>query len=228
MTEVAARGSRVPIFLTAILAVFAAWPIATLIVGDPFDRSPRYALVPVSESEAPVFTVPPFELVDQRGAPFGSAQLNGKVWVATFFFTSCPSICPRLMDRAQVLAKARDEAGLAFEMVTFTVDPETDTPEVLAAHAKKRRIDTAHWTFLTGEPGKLEATIVEGFKQAMGTSEPAPSDTVEDQALDIAHGVRFVLVDAQGGVRGLYDTDDDGVAEVLGDARALIAQEKTP
>lgn len=221
----AASTSRVlrnPLLWTALASVVAAWPLATLIVGDPFATpAPRLELVPVADApgEGAVFEIPAFEHVSHRGDRFGSKQLDGRVWVASFFFTSCPSICPRLMGRAKVLSDQLAAAELPVDMVTFTVDPATDTPQHLAAYAREHALGD-RWTLVTGEPGALEETIVRGFKQAMGTPGEGPA---EDVALDIAHGVRFVLVDAQRGVRGLYDTDDVGIKALLADARLLVA-----
>lgn len=217
----ASRVLRSPLLWTAILSVLAAWPVATLIVGDPFaPRAPRLELVPVGEdpTEGAVFEVPPFEHLSHRGEAFGTQNLDGKVWVASFFFTSCPSLCPRLMGRAKVLERELAEAGLPVELVTFTVDPATDTPERLAAYADEEGLGP-RWTLVTGAPGALENTIVQGFKQPMGTPGEGPA---EDVALDIAHGLRFVLVDGRSGVRGLFDTDDVGIRALIADARVLV------
>jgi protein SCO1/2 len=162
--------------------------------------------------------LPDFQLVDQRGQPYGSSDLKGRIWVADFVFTSCPTVCPKLSKRmAQIQHRARN-LGDAFHLVTFTVDPENDTPERLAAYASSYHASPARWTFLTGPLRDLEPTVVKGFKMAMGKDElPAGSGLFA-----IFHGEKLVLVDPEGFIRGFYDADDDGTTALLRDA-GLIA-----
>lgn len=218
----ARRGlARGPLLLAIGLALVAAWPIATALLGNPFaPPAPRLVLVPAGEdpTEGALYEVPEFALTNERGEAFGSAQLAGAPWVASFFFTSCPVICPKLTKRLQALQAEIEARGDGPKMVTFTVDPETDTPEVLAKHAREVGAKPERWTFLTGPEDALHATIVDGFKQAMGSPD---KDSPQDESMAIAHGVRFVLVDGQGGVRGLYDTTDEGIHALLADAAAL-------
>ena len=173
----------------------------------------REKLVP----SAALFTLPQFELIDHQGQPFGSKQLEGRVWIASFFFTSCPSICPTLMARTRVLHDALPEV----QMVSLSVDPKTDTPEVLRMYAQKMSIQTDRWSLLTGDPGVLENVIVEGFKQAMG--DPSSAAAKGLSGFDIAHGVRWVLVDAELGVRGLYETDNKGLKRLVSAVQQLTA-----
>jgi protein SCO1/2 len=211
---------RRPLFWTVPAALLAAWPLAALIFGDPWSSPPpRLALVPVEEAGAPAYVVPPFEHVDHRGARFGSDQLEGRPWVASFFFTSCPTLCPKLTEQLVALEARLDAEESPVRMVTFTVDPETDTPEVLARHAREVGAGP-RWTFLTGEPAALERTIVDGFKLPMGAPEAATGPAA---TMAIAHAVRFVLVDGERGVRGLYDADAEGIEALVRDAGRLAA-----
>ena len=204
-------------------AIAAAWPIATLVLGDPFRAPPpRLALVPADQDPSgPVLTVPAFEHLDQRGRPFGARALEGQVWVASFFFTRCGSLCPKITRALVHLQAEAEAAGSDLRIVSFTVDPEHDRPPVLAEHADAAGADRDRWTFVTGEPDALFATIVDGFKQPMGAAGVEASGSAAEAALDIAHGVRLVLVDRALGVRGLYDADEAGVARLLEDAEAL-------
>jgi len=161
--------------------------------------------------------VPEFRVLDQRGEPFGSEQLRGQVYVAGFFFTRCRTICPLLIG-----ALGRLEERLLREnfedvrIVTFTVDPEHDTPELLAAFGAERGIDPARWALLSGTVEELEALLFEGFKVPMG-----PRQEVADELIDIAHSGKLVLVDRSGGVRGYYSTDAEGMDELFHRARRL-------
>lgn len=158
--------------------------------------------------------LPAFTLVNERGERFGSEDLKGRIWVADFVFTSCPTVCPKLTKRmAEIQHRARN-LGDAFHLVTFTVDPENDTPERLAAYARTYRANPRKWTFLTGPLGDIEATVVKGFKLAMGKEEVEPGTGL----FSIFHGERLVLVDPKGMIRGYYEATDEGITDLLHDA----------
>src|SRR5688572_186253 len=103
-----------------------------------------------------------FELVDQRGIPFGSTQLRGKVWIANFVFTSCPSVCPRLMEKMQRVQHRSKNAGSYVHLVTFTVDPENDTPERMAEFGRRFKASPYRWTLATGSLDAIEKTVIDG------------------------------------------------------------------
>jgi protein SCO1/2 len=162
--------------------------------------------------------LPEFRLTNERGEPFGSKELLGRVWVADFVFTSCPTACPKLTARMAEIQHRTRNLGDAFHLVTFTVDPENDTPERLAAYAAKHRASKSRWTFLTGPLGDLETTVVKGFKIAMGKEESSPGSGI----FGIFHGERLVLVDAKGNVRGYYEATDEGVDALLRDIGLIV------
>ena len=144
--------------------------------------------------------MPAFALTDQNGSPLGSEQLRGRSWVAAFMFTRCPTICPRitrLMRELQVEAKAR---GVGLRLVSFSVDPDNDTPAVLRAYADRYGADLSSWSFLTGDLGVVQKTAVDGFKMAL---EKGSSSTPES----ILHGSHLVLVDPDLRLRGYYRTE---------------------
>lgn len=155
--------------------------------------------------------VPSYTLTDSSGKPFGSADLRGHVYVANSFFTSCPSICPALM---RSLAKLQDrykaEGVLGIRLVSISVDPVNDTPARLQAYAAGIGVDPKRWTLLTGSPEEIRAIVVGGFKTAMGEPATEPPDLI-----DITHSGKLVLVDAEGGLRGYYDSDEMGLDEVF-------------
>jgi protein SCO1 len=162
--------------------------------------------------------LPAFELVNQRGEPFGSKDLRGRIWVADFVFTSCPTVCPKLTKRMGELQHRTRNLGDAFHLVTFTVDPENDTPERLAAYAKAYRASPRRWSFLTGSLASIEDTVVKGFKLAMGKEEMSPGSGL----FSVFHGEKFVLVDREGMIRGYYDADDEGMNRLLRDVGVIV------
>ncbi|HTB23349.1 MAG TPA: SCO family protein [bacterium] len=145
--------------------------------------------------------VPPFQLVEAGGKPFFSQSLSGKVWIASFVYTTCKSSCPMLTAQMHRLSKSLP-AGPDFALLSFTVDPKKDTPEVLEKYARATGADDPRWHFLTGELPALKSLIMEGFKIAVATQEKA-SDARLDP--DIIHSTRLVLVDRHGVIRGYYD-----------------------
>ncbi len=148
-------------------------------------------------------TLPPFALTSQEGRPFGSQELKGEVWAGAFFFTRCPTVCPRLtadMKKVQELAK---KENVRLRLVSISVDPGHDTPEVLRAFARERGADLASWTFLTGDPAVIQKTAVEGFKLAL---EGQPDAGAEHFGL--LHGSRLVLVDQLLRIRGYFRPEE--------------------
>jgi protein SCO1/2 len=166
--------------------------------------------------ELPVYgTLPEFELAERGGSTVTLQSLKGNVWVADFVFTHCAGPCPLLSSKMSRLQKAvRDLDGV--RLVSFTVDPERDTPEVLAAYARRYQADAGRWLFLTGPKEPLYRLVGEGFLLAVDDGGP--------QAGLITHSTRLVLVDQQARIRGYYDGAEPGTVEaLLPDIRALLA-----
>lgn len=168
-------------------------------------------LTACAKKDLPVLaTVAPFALTDQSGGAWDSQGLNGKVWVANFVFTRCPTICPTFTAK---MASIQKQSGDDLHLVSFSVDPEFDTPPVLKAYAEKFHAQP-RWSFLTGERAALEAVVVKGMMQ--------PMEKGDGSLMSIGHGSYFVLVDQKQQIRGFYRFhDDDSVARVLKDAASL-------
>jgi protein SCO1 len=155
--------------------------------------------------------VPAFALVDQGGRPFTLDSLKGRVWVADFIFTYCQASCPRLTARMHHLQDRLLQRGDADEvrLVSFSVDPETDTPDVLAAYAKAHDADLRDWSFVTGPSDAVQSVVVQGFKvAAVREQKQAGPDAV-------THGNWFVLGDRAGRIRGYYSVDADSDVDSL-------------
>jgi protein SCO1/2 len=155
-------------------------------------------------------TLPAFSFTRQDGQPFGREQLQGRVWVANFIFTRCPTICPLFTQKMKGVQERTADLGEKLPLVSFSVDPKYDTPERLDAYAKKHGANPARWSFLTGDYERLKDTIVNGFKMSMGRE-----NQDEEDLLAIFHGTHFVLVDSTGEVRGYYNSDDEEATERL-------------
>ncbi len=167
-------------------------------------------------SQLPVIVeLPAYTLTNEQGQTFGATNLRGKVYIANFVFTSCPVVCPKLSKRMADIQERTKDLGDALHLVTISVDPETDTPEVLRTYAQKYGADPARWAFLTGPLTEIEPVVVKGFKMMLAKKETAPG------MFDIVHGERFILVDGKGLVRGFYEASDEGIDKLVNDARGI-------
>ena len=161
-------------------------------------------------------TVPLFQLINQNGQPFGSAQLNGKIWIADFIFTTCPGPCPMISTRMSELQKPLEKTDV--HLVSFTVDPAKDTPEILRGYAEKLRAESGRWDFLTGAQSTIYNLSQNGFKLAV-------SDGSDETGTPV-HSTRMILVDRHGEIRGYYDaTEADAVTKVLADTSHLLREQ---
>jgi protein SCO1/2 len=170
------------------------------------------------EPELPrIAALPAFALTDQHGAKLAVGDLKGKVWAANFIFTSCPDVCPLLTRQMGLLRKRTLSEGLALRYVSFSVDPETDTPEALTRFAKLHGAVFDDWSFLTGPIEDVKAVVVQGFRQAM-------EHKLEAGKANVLHGTHFVLVDKQGNIRGFYESTEQGLVQLADDAERLEAE----
>ncbi len=215
------------------LALSPAWLVfAALALAVPVSV---LLLTPAAAPKLPVLAeLPSFKLIDEHGRAFGRSDLEGRVWVADFIFTSCADACPRLTQKLKHLQDRLVplEQGGNIGLLSISVDPERDDPKKLLAYAQTFGARDGLWHFLTGPQAEVERTVVKGFHVAMakvpvpGTAadgrEPkadASDADVHVEAFDIMHGEKLVLVDRHGQIRGYYDADDQD--RLLRDARSL-------
>ena len=173
-----------------------------------------------------LWTTPAFQLLDQSGTPFSSAELSGRPWVASFVFTHCKDVCPLITARmAELRDSLRSAAllGTRAQLASFSVDPARDTPAVLENYASAfGGPEPSDWVFLTGsEPDSVRQMIQEGF-HLTAVALP-PEGGAEGDQYDVMHSPRLLLVDGEGRVRGLYDPrDPEGIRQILRDLRLLV------
>ena len=161
-------------------------------------------------------TVPGFQLTNQNGQPFRSAQLSGKIWIADFIYTTCPGPCPMISSRMSELQKPLQKTDV--HLVSFSVNPEKDTPEVLRGYADKLQAEPGRWDFLTGAKPAIYKLSHDGFKLAV-------SDGSDAQGIPV-HSTRIVLVDRHGQIRGYYDaTEPEAITKLLADTNHLLREQ---
>jgi len=183
-----------------------------------FTSSPAGSVVEIpisgdSSGSLPIlYPTPKFTLTDQTGNPFSNSQLHGHVWVADFIFTTCASLCPTMSARMEQLQKQLPDS---VHFVSFSVDPEHDTPAALATYAQLYHADPSRWTFLTCKPEEQFRVIAAMKIAVMPASGGDP----------IQHSPYFLLIDANGNVRADYDGGvNANMEQLISDAATLQSE----
>lgn len=143
--------------------------------------------------------IPDFVYTSEAGEEFGLEDLKGQWWVADMIFTNCTTVCIPMTSNMALLQEMVKEEGLDDKMqfVSFSVDPDYDTPEVLTEYAKDYEADLSNWTFLTGYDFEtIQELSIKTFQSSL--MEPMGDDQV-------IHGTRFYLVDPEGTVVKYYE-----------------------
>lgn len=154
------------------------------------------------ESILPILgQVKSFSMIDQAGQEMTLAGLDGVIWIADFIFTSCAGPCPIMSSKMSEL-QAEFADNPMIQLVSFTVDPETDTPAVLQEYGKRYEANPDKWTFLTGAMSEISRLATNDFHLG-AVDEP------------MFHSTYFTIVDASGAIRGYYDTADDAAMATL-------------
>jgi protein SCO1/2 len=161
--------------------------------------------------------VPEFSLTERSGRTTTLADLRGSIWIADFIYTTCQDTCPlQTAEMAKLQQEWKDTAGL--KLVSFSVDPEKDTPQVLSRYADRYGADSGRWLFLTGTREDMGRIVQEGFR--LSAVSVANEDSTESVIL---HSPRFVLIDKQARIRGYYDSrDQQALQRLKNDVATLI------
>ncbi|MAX27654.1 MAG: hypothetical protein CMJ19_24425 [Phycisphaeraceae bacterium] len=176
------------------------------------------------EALEPLIQLPGFILTDKAGSSFHSDQLRGKVWIADFVFTRCQGPCPMItLQMAKVENKLKQDPNWGdIRLVTFTVDPDYDTPKVLSEHAQRVDVQTSNWLWLTGQRKQMWDLINNEFKLMVGTNEIAGDDPGHGL---ITHSTKFVLVDRKMRIRGYYNAlDGEEITRLYRDLNIVLAE----
>jgi protein SCO1 len=158
-----------------------------------------------------------FMLVAQDGAPIARRDVVGKVHVASFIFTRCAGICPAMVTQLSKVQKVVD--GNDAVLVSFSVTPQDDTPEMLAAFGELRSIDPDRWKLVTGDPEQIYALARTSYFADDGRLQAGKPAT--DQFL---HTEKALLVDREGRLRGVYNaTLPHDIDKLIADLDVLLA-----
>ena len=211
----AARRWLRPLLWTLLLAALLG--IGASAVYQRLRQAPRAAELERAAALPELGRVPEFTFVNRDGRTVRRENLAGAPWIADFVFTACGSSCPLLTARLARLDRELP-AGLGIRLVSFSVDPDHDTPPVLERYARSYGA-SRRWLFLTGDAARIRDLSRRGFKLAL---EPAGGGMGSMGSEAILHSTRFVLVDGEGVIRGTYQAlDPAALRRLAGDARAL-------
>ena len=197
--------------------------LATVMLAIAFTAvmAPRWSRTELGEPPMILGHAPEFSFLNRDGRTVSNADLAGRPWIANFIFTRCAISCPRLTQRMAQLESLLP-SDLEVFRVSFSVDPEYDTAEVLQTYAESWDIEDPRWWFLTGDREVMRAVVMEGFKLAVDMDPPPGSFSPGEPIL---HSTRFVLVDRDGSIRGYYDVVRGEEMERLArDLAAIVAE----
>ena len=146
--------------------------------------------------------VPEFSLTERSGRNISLAALRGKIWIVDFVYTQCTDTCP--LQTAE-MAKLQElwNNDRDFRLVSISVDPEKDTPKILAHYAARFHADKQRWLFLTGDKNQIVRLVEEGFHLPVSAAA-----TRQRSTRVIIHSPRFMLIDRDAQIRGSYDSSD--------------------
>lgn len=161
-------------------------------------------------------TIPHFEFRNQDNQVIGSKQLKGKLHVADFFFTSCPTICPDMTKQMhRVYKKFEDNDEIA--LVSFSIDPKRDSVETLKEYADALGVSAKRWHFLTGNRESIYELGQDAYMAPIREDKDAPGGFL--------HSGAFILVDKLGRIRGYYDgTNEERVNQLMMDITKLLRE----
>ncbi|MFC0779381.1 SCO family protein [Flavobacterium sp. HJSW_4] len=169
---------------------------------------------------------PKFELTNQDNVKVSNETYKGKVYVLEFFFTTCPSICPK-MNMSMLEIEKTFFGNPNFGIVSITIDPKHDTPQVLKDHAKLLGVKSSNWNFLTGDKNVIMDLSNKGFNLYAGENDKVSGG--------FEHSGLFALIDKDGNIRCRKDEfgnpniyydglDKKGVRDIQEDIKILLAE----
>ena len=165
-------------------------------------------------------TIPDFTLTDENGQSFSAQTLKGKIYVTSFFFTRCGTICPKITTQ---LSRVQDAFHLdpEVQLLSISVDPKFDQPEKLATYAKRFDANRGQWHFLTGEKKEIYPLALKGFHVPLADASEYDA-AIKNPDETFIHSERLILVDKEGIIRGFYDgTDKKEVDRLLVEIKVL-------
>jgi protein SCO1/2 len=181
-----------------------------------FKKLPVVAPFEINANGDTVFhKIPDFSLTNQEGKSITQKDLDGKIYVANFFFATCPTVCPKMNEQVQRVQNAFKDVK-DFQIVSHTVDPVSDSVPVLMEYAKKMKADHSKWWFLTGDKDSIYDLARKGYLVPAATGE---------MANDFFHSQDLILIDKEKRMRGIYDGLEPFAVDTLIDEIKVLLKE---
>src|SRR5690554_2027760 len=160
-------------------------------------------------------TIPDWVYWTEDSTVLRSEDIDDKVWIVDFFFSYCPTICPPMTKAMRGVNDSLRDYKNDLTFLSFSIDPDRDTPSRLRLYKKRHEITADNWHFLTGDEEETHTLGIEGFQIHANADEKAPGG--------FAHSSNFVLVDKNQHIRGVYDgLDADSRQQLIKDAKLLL------
>lgn len=205
-----------------------ALAVGVIVIGSWWwlDSSPQLVTQPTNAIGIDSEPIPEFTYTNQDGESFGFSQLKGKVWIANVIFTRCPDVGSPMTANLSRIQKRLQEEGAQAELVSFSVDPLYDTPEVMKQYGENLRADFSNWNFLTHD----DSAAMHRFLQTSFREPVEVTSHASEEALTINHSTRLYVMDPTGRVLTTYNglqPDMDAIVRdvlALGEAEGLMAK----
>lgn len=211
--------SKTPIIITVSIAIIGILIGFNMIKNN--ERLPVYAPTHINprlvdsslQHKSNGHFIADFELINQNGKTVDQNDLKGKIYVADFFFTTCPTICPKMADQmGRVYQEFKNDPEIM--LVSHTVQPEVDSVPVLKAYAELQGADVSKWIFLTGDKKQIYDLARKSYFAAVTEGDGGVDDFI--------HTENFVLIDKNKMIRGFYDgTSQEDVTRLIKDIAIL-------
>ncbi|MDP5275595.1 SCO family protein [Chengkuizengella axinellae] len=159
------------------------------------------------------YQVEEFTFTNHENEPFGLSDLENKIWVADFIFTNCTTVCPGMTFNMVELQAKMNEAGIEADIVSFSVDPKVDTPEVMKEYVSKFGGDLSNWHLLTGYSDEVIQSFAKNSFKTLVQKETSSNQVI--------HGTSFYLIDQSGTIVAKYDGNDPDYEQIIKDLQAL-------
>jgi protein SCO1/2 len=209
--------------LFVLLAILVLPSLAYLLMTtgqNNFKKLPYLWPQSVDEKGDTVFqTIPPFSFVDQNGNTVSDKDLEGKIFIASFFFASCQGPCPKITTQL-ARVQERYKAVRDLRILSFTVDPERDSVNALGEYGRKFMVNPRKWSLLTGDKKEIYDLAMKGFFANAGEGMSGTADFI--------HTENVMLIDKEKKVRGMYSgTDPKEIDRLMDEVTVLLTEYKT-
>lgn len=193
------------VFVVALLALSSC-------ISEPLPILGEKEFIEGVDKDTVYHTIPFWSFENQEGKMVGTTDYQGEIYIADFFFSHCPSICPKMLENMKYIQEELKDLNI--NIVSYTVDPKNDNVERLKWYAENNEINTDNWNFVTGIQQDIYELGVNGYLVPNQEDALAPGGFL--------HSEKFILIDKKSRIRGFYDgTELEQVNQLIKDVKTL-------